>query len=247
MDTLSLIDSNRELKETTDRLFFDQYRYSLKLQMKDFSCLREIRSSTKTLDEVGFIIAKRFNTRLRYNYDTYRGHGAVAPSLYNPLSDASNKMRLGNLIEFLDFLWPIRNQIKLMFSGDWGYIYSNDKDLLTQIEKLHYVQGYYIKEAVVSKPKNTVVLKSSPYRFRSYFSCKRYDLDQKARILSYLENQSGIKISRGLKHWLKYDTRWPWSRRYHYFDHNDAKIELMLQLIFPDLLRTTMPIIEVNN
>ena len=108
------------------------------------------------------------------------------------------------------------------------------------------MQGHYIKEAVISKPKNTVVLKSSPYRFRSYFAYKRYNLAEKARILNYLENQPDVKISVGLGRWLKYKIS-DWSRRHYYFDHNDTKIELMLRLIFPDIVRTTMPIIEVNN
>ena len=61
-----------------------------------------------------------------------------------------------------------------------------------------------------------------------------------------LKNQPDIKIGRGLNHWLKYKIS-DWSRRHYYFDHNDPKIELMLQLICPGIIRTTMPIIEVNN
>jgi hypothetical protein len=155
-------------------------------------------------------------------------------------------MRLDNLIDLLGVLWPVGNQVKIIFSGDWGYIYSNDRDLLIQIDVLHYVTGYYIKEAVISKPKNTVVLRSSPYRFRSYLAYKKYDDAGKERMFDYLKNQPDVKISQGLTRWLKYRTS-DWSRRHYYFDHNDSRIELMLQLIFPDIVRTTMPIIEVNN
>lgn len=244
MDTLSLT-SFIDLKENTDRLFFDQYRYSLKLHVKDFSCLREIRNSTKTQTEVEFIVAKRFAKRLSYDrFWTYTEPGTAILNTTN--EQTTTKMRLDNLIDLLGVLWPIRKQIKIMFSGDWGYIYSNDKDHLVQINNLHYVTGYYIKEAVVSRTKDTVALKSSAYRFRSYFAYKKYDEDKKARILDYLKNQPDVKISRGLKHWLKYKIS-DWSRRHYYFDHNDAKIELMLRLIFPDLVRITMPIIEVNN
>ena len=234
-----------EQKEKTDRLYFDQFRYSLKLNVKDFSCLREMRNSTKTQTEVEFIVAKRFAKRLSYDrFWTYIDPGSAI--LNATKEQTTTKIRLDNLIDILGVLWPARNQVKIMFSGDWGYIYSNDKDLLTQINNLHYVQGYYIKEAVVSRTKDTVALKSSAYRFRSYFAYKKYDEDKKSRILDYLENQPDIKISRGLNHWLKYKIS-DWSRRHYYFDHNDAKIELMLRLIFPDILRITMPIIEVNN
>ena len=245
MDTLSLIASNQELKENTDRLYFDQYRYSLKLHLKDFSCLREMRNSTKTQIEVEFITTKRFAKRLSYDrFWTYTEPGSAILNVTD--EQTTTKMRLDNLIHILGVLWPVRHQVKIIFSGDWGYIYSNDRDLLLKIKDLHYVTGYYIKEAVISKPKNTVVLKSSPYRFRSYFAYKKYDEDKKTRILDYLKNQPDIKISKGLNHWLKYKIS-DWSRRHYYFDHNDAKIELMLQLIFPDIIRTTMPIIEVNN
>jgi hypothetical protein len=204
-----------------------------------------MRNTTKTQTEVEFIVAKRFAKRL--SYDRFWTYTDPNSAILNASTEqTTTKIRLDNLIHILGVLWPVRNQVKIMFSGDWGYIYSNDKDQLAQINKLHYVTGYYIKEAVVSKPKNAVVLKSSPYQFRSYFAYRKYDDDKKERILTYLENQPDIKISRGLTHWLKYKKS-DWSRRHYYFDHNDAKIELMLRLIFPDLIRTTMPIIEVNN
>jgi len=245
MDTSSLIASNQNRKEHTDRLYFDQYLYSFKLHLKDFSCLREIRNSTKTQTEVEFIVTKRFAKRLSYDrFWTYTEPGSAI--LNTTDEQTTTKMRLDNLIHILGILWPVRNQVKIIFSGDWGYIYSNDRDLLIQINNLHYVTGYYIKEAVISKPKNTVVLKSSPYRFRSYFAYKKYNDAGKERILDYLKNQPDIKISRGLHRWLKYRTS-DWSRRHYYFDHNDTKIELMLRLIFPDVIRITMPIIEVNN
>jgi hypothetical protein len=119
--------------------------------------------------------------------------------------------------------------------------------LLQSISDQHYVCGYYIKEAVINRPKDTIRLQSSPYQYRSFLKEQLWTPADKACILAYLENQPDIKISRGLTHWLKYDTRWFWTRRYHYFDHNDVKIELMLQLICPGIVRTTMPIIEVNN
>jgi len=207
--------------------------------------LREIRNSTKTQSEVEFITTKRFTARLQY--DRFWIYTPTFNSPDNLKSEqTTTKMRLDDLIDVLGVLWPVRNQVKIMFSGDWGYIYSNDRDLLIKIDDLPYVTGYYIKEAVVSRTKNTIELKSSAYQFRSYFAYKKYDEDKKARIQDYLKNQPDVKIGRGLNHWLKYKIS-DWSRRHYYFDHNDPKIELMLQLMFPDIIRTTMPIIEVNN
>jgi hypothetical protein len=206
--------------------------------MKDFSCLREIRNPDADLDQVSAVVAKRYDQRANYTRffnTTYRS------------TVTSKQEDLENLQAMVRILWPVRDQIKLVFSGDWGYVYANDKQLLKSIGRQNYVHTYYIKEAVVTRPKDTILLQSSPYQFRSFLKERLWTIDDKKRILAYLENQPDIKISRGLKHWLKYDTRWHWSRRYHYFDHNDAKIELMLQLICPGIIRTTMPIIEVNN
>jgi hypothetical protein len=238
MDTSSLIDSNLERKECGDRLFYDQYRYSLKLRMKDFSCLREVRQADAEMLQVAVVVARRFEQRYHYNKFFNASYRSTV---------ARDQKDLDNLLDLLTFVWPLRDQIKLVFSGDWGYIYSNNKDLLQQIGDKHYVHTYYIKEAVVDRPKDTILLKSSDYRFRSFLRERLCTTDDKNRMLTYLQNQSDIKIGRGLQYWLKYETRWLWTRRYHHFDHNDAKIELMLQLICPGIVRTTMPIIEVNN
>ena len=239
MDTSSLIDSSLELKKSTDRLFYNQYCHGLKLRMKDFSCLREIRKPDATLEQVASLVLRRFEQRC--NYSRFFNRKDL------PTEISSRQYDLDNILEMLQYLWPVRDQIKVTFSGDWGYIYSNNKKLLQSISDLSYVYAYYIKEAVVTRPKDTIRLQTSPYRYRSFLKERQWNPDDKSRMLLYLQNQPDVKISRGLTHWLKYDTRWHWSRRYHYFDHNDAKIELMLQLICPGIIRTTMPIIEVNS
>ena len=235
MGLSSLTDLTLEHKENTDRLYYDQYRYSLKLRMKDFSCLREIRNQNASLESASLVVSKRFEQRLNYSRFYSR----------NPYSDEFSVRQhdLENLLEMLRTLWPVRDQIKPVFSGDWGYVYANNKQLLLSTSSQHYIHTYYIKEAVINRPKDTIRLQSSPYQYRSFLKEQLWTPADKACILAYLENQPDIKISRGLTHWLKYDTRWPWSRRYHYFDHTDAKIELMLQLICPGIIRTTMPII----
>ena len=204
--------------------------------MKDFSCLREMRKPLVSLSDVIENVTRRFEQRSKLGYWNY---DRTAP--------VRNEFDLVCLSDLLTFVWPFKDQIKLVFSGDWGYIYSNDKDLLQQIGNKKYVHTYYIKEAVVDRPKDTILLKSSDYRFRSFLREQLWTIDDKTRMLTYLENQPDIKIGRGFQHWLKYETRWLWTRRYHHFDHNDAKIELMLQLICPGIVRTTMPILEVNN
>jgi hypothetical protein len=125
--------------------------------MKDFSCLREMRKPLVSLSDVIEIVARRFEQRTKLSY---WNHDRTVP--------VRDQFDLVCLSDLLTFLWPLKNQIKLVFSGDWGYIYSNNKDLLQQIGSKHYIHVYYIKEAVVDRPKDTILLKSSAYKFRSF-------------------------------------------------------------------------------
>lgn len=234
-----MIDSNQEIKECSDRLYYDQYQYGLKLRMKSFSCLREIRKPRDNLSDMTKIIVKRFEQRALYS------SRFLNASLRQDTVD--NQCELNNLLDMTTFLWSIKHQVKPVFSGDWGYLYSNDKRLLQQVVDKDYVCVYYIKEAVVDRPRNTIVLKSSPYRSRTFLQERLLNAEDKDRIRTYLQNQPDIKIGRGLDYWLTHEKQWLWTRRYYYFDHNNEQIQLMLQLICPGIVRTTMPIIEVNN
>lgn len=243
MDSLSLIDLNPDSTDQTDRLYYDQFQYCLKLKMKDFSCLREMRLPADTVIDVQDGVVKRFQQRLRYSPTFNR-------QLSLPTMDPDARhWDLENLLEMLEFLWPTRHQIKLIFSGDWGYVYSNNITLLRNIALRTGADACYVKQAVIVRSKNTIALKSSSYSFRSFLKERLCSDTERTSMVTYLQNQSGIKIGRGLQDWIKYRTRrnHHWTRRYHYFDHNDPKIELMLQLVCPGIVRITMPIIEVNN
>ena len=183
-----MTDSSLEIKECSDRLYYDQYRYSLKLRMKNFSCLRDLCKPRDSLTDMSRVVADRYTNRVFYsrrfiNYAFLEEH-------------SSNQPELDDLLDMLAFLWPVKEKVKIIFSGDWGYLYSNNKVLLQKVIDKDYVQVYYIKEVVVDRPKNTIVLKSSPYRFRSFLQEKLWTRNDKNRMLTYLENQHDIKIGR---------------------------------------------------
>ena len=93
MDTSSLIDSSLERKECGDRLFYDQYRYSLKLRMKDFSCLREMRKPLVSLSDVIETVACRFEQRTKLSYWNYDRAA--------PVRDQFDLVCLSDLLTFL--------------------------------------------------------------------------------------------------------------------------------------------------
>ena len=240
MDTLSLIDLHHiEIKEETDSLYYDQYQYCLKLRMSAFSCLRKMHRTTATQWDVADGITKRYANLVRWS----RSGSFFAPISGEPPLNSEDKRHLDNLTDLLDFLWPFKENIKPVFSGNWGYVYANSKPLLQQIARKHYVHAYYIKEAVITHPKNTVRLTNPTHKFRSFLKECELDLEQKNNLLDYLSRIEDICISESLLKWLKDNHAWSWTRRYYFFDHNDPKIELMLHLIMPGIIRQTWPII----
>ena len=234
----SLINLNLETKEETDRLYFDQYEYCLKLRMMHFSCLRDMHKTTKEQYEVADSAITRLENRNRWNVGTSSWLSAFS----SPSNTSSVKMMSDNLLDILDFLWAFRSDIKIMFSGDWGYIYSNSKLLLQQIASKHYITAYYIKQAVVTRDKNTISLKDPKNRFRSFLRDRQLDDVQKTQLLTYLSRLDDVRTSPALNYFLKYSSS-TWTRRYFFFDHNDANIELMLRLILPEIIRQTQPIV----
>jgi len=195
--------------------------------------------TTATQWDVAVDVTKRYANRVRWS----RYGSFFDPISGDPAQGSADKMHLDNLTDILDFLWPFKEDIKPVFSGDWGYVYANSKTLLQQIARKHYVHAYYIKEAVVTHPKNTVRLKDPKYKFRSFLKECELNLEQKNNLLGYLSRIDDICISQSLLKWLKDNRAWSWTRRYYFFDHDDPKIELMLHLIMPGIIRQTQSII----
>lgn len=220
-------------KDYTDRLFFDQYRYCLKIRMKDFSCLRAMRKSTKTHWDVADAVVKNQINRSRY------GYFGTFDQLVN------HKESQGDLLDLLDFLWPFKDDIRPTFSGDWGYIYANSVQILQTVANKPYTKAYYIREAVVSKPKNTIVLDSPQHQYRSFLKEVLLTDVQRTQLYDYLKRIENVRIGPGLEYWLQSSNGWRrnWTRRYYFFDHNDPNIEMMLRLILPQIIRQTWPII----
>lgn len=178
---------------------------------------------------------RRFNSRV--SVAAYHG------SWGRQYSDAACQMYLTHLSQTADVLWDHRTDSKITFSGDWGYVYTNDIALTQALAVLPFVRYYGLTEAVVSKPRDTVVLKDSKFTHRSYFSERAYTKDEKERLLQFFNNQPEIFVSKPAIKWLMDIKGWRWSRNYFYVDHNSQLIITMIGLVLPGIIRKTLPII----
>lgn len=231
-----MINSRLKIKDKQrDRLFFDRFRYCLHIIVQDFECLRSISKPGIEFPEFAKDIIIQINRRAaRVKFWSDRWNDA-----YNKTNLAIKQASLNDLAIIL---WPRRSDIKLSLSGSIGYIYSNDLTLLEEIAQKSYVRVWHCKQAIVSLPRDTILLTRSDYTMRSYFKERKLSLDQKRMLLDFLTNQTEIYVTPSLRYWLEKNDRF-WTRNYFFIDHNSELIITMMGLVSPGLIGRTFPIV----
>jgi hypothetical protein len=233
MDLSSLIDLNPGIKvrrKDTDRLFYDQYHYGIDLRMEDISCLRSLN---KASDDHRKEISKRYDQKYQWTY-RYRDR------LIQKARDQEKLELLYKLAELLDHY---RTEIKLIVSGNCGYVYTNNIELLASMLKDFPRHVRQLRQACIVRPRNTVSLHNSPHQFRTYFREKNINQTEKQRLLAFLQTQTEWRVSNRLKVQLQYQTHVLWLSRSYFIDHNCESEILMINLIVPGILQKTMPIV----
>jgi hypothetical protein len=235
MDLSSLTDLNPEVevrRKDTDRLFYDQYHYGIDLHMEDISCMRGL---DKLPDDYCTEITHRYHQRYHWTY-IYRDHNDHT---------AQDHERLESLHKLAELLNTYRTEIKLVVSGNYGYVYTNNVQLLLSVITNFSQHVRQLRHACIVRPKNTVSLRNSPHQYRTYFREKSINQTEKQQLLTFLQTQTEWRVSKAL---LKRLTRFSpmWMSRSYFVDHNTESEVVMLNLIVPGILQMTMPVVEVN-
>ena len=239
MDLSSLTDLNPEVKvqrKDTDRLFYDQYHYGIDLHMEDISCMRGL---DKLPDDYCTEITQRYYLRYQWTYRYHDRHEHVV------LHDIQDHKKLESLHKLAELLNTHRAEIKLVVSGSYGYVYTNNIELLLTVLKDFPLHVRQLRHACIVRPKNTVSLRNSPHQYRTYFREKSINQTEKQQLLTFLQTQTEWRVSKAL---LKRLTRFSpmWMSRSYFVDHNTESEVVMLNLIVPGILQMTMPVVEVN-
>jgi hypothetical protein len=235
MDLSSLIDLNPEVKvrrKDTDRLFYDQYHYGIDLCMEDISCMRGL---DKLPDDYCTEITRRFYQKYHWTYQYHNGQ----------VQAARDHEKLELLYKLAELLNTHRSEIKLVVSGKYGYVYTNNVQLLLSVITNFSQHVQQLRHACIVRPKNTVSLRNSPHQYRTYFREKSINQTEKQQLLTFLQTQTEWRVSKAL---LKRLTRSSpmWMSRSYFVDHNTESEVVMLNLIVPGILQMTMPVVEVN-
>ena len=235
MDLSSLIDLNPGIKvrrKDTDRLFYDQYHYGIDLRMEDISCLRGF---DKLPDDYRKEITQRYHQKYQWTYQYHNGQ----------IQAARDQEKLESLYKLAELLNLYQTEIKLVVSGNCGYVYTNNIELLLSVLTDFPQHVRQLRQACIVRPRNTVSLHNSPHQFRTYFREKSINQTEKQQLLTFLQNQTEWHVSKAL---LKRLSRFSpmWMSRSYFVDHNTETEVVMLNLIVPNILQMTMPVVEVN-
>ena len=203
--------------------------------VQDLDCIRDITKPATTFQRM----AENIILRMERNTTRAKFWGGIWANSY---SKENCKSTLDALNDLTIELWPRRFDVKITFSGNSGYLYSNDLDLLHTVAGKEYAIVWKLTEAEVTCPRNTILLSKSDYTWRSYFRERRLTLAQKKQLQDFLVSQQDVKITNSMQYWFSQTDRY-WSRSYFFIDHNSELTITMLGLVHPGLISKTWPIV----
>jgi hypothetical protein len=223
-----LITSNLKFKSVDkDRLFYNQYQYSVSIPLQEVNALRT-ELSHESIDRA---IARRL---------------AFWSTMPNRANRVIESVTVDQLHKICDFLLSITDQYKLVFYyNHWLTIYTNSLELLDQVDALDYVDIKNYSQVNINRPKGTILLKNSVHTKRSYFRQRTINNHERNTLINFLMSQQDyIKLSPGLRNWMHKDRIHTYVLDYFFIDYSDDQWLTMLSLVHPGLVRKTVQIIQ---
>jgi hypothetical protein len=237
----------------SDRLFYDQYRWCVTFFMRGASVLR---GGMYDRDYIDHRYQQRYHNQIWMvnNWQTnYGGNWCGA------LDEKQRDSDVGNLSALATLLGALHDQGKSVVSGDRIWYYTNEWQSVERLASCDWIPergSLRVTEAVVSRPRDTVVVPDSKYNLRSYFREMPLTEDAQHTLRQYLSAQSQWRLAPSLHDWVRnqptkntmFSLTKPQYLRPHWFiDHHTQQEVLMWNLVVPRMIRRTVAIIKVNN
>lgn len=146
-----------------------------------------------------------------------------------------------------DFFTAAPGPIKLTFSWEYCYVYTNELDWIETLPQLcPWVTVFSVSEAVVDRPRDQVSLLNPTHQYRTWFREKAVTREVKQRLSNWIQAQgTEIKLSPSLTRWLEstedYFNKF-WLQRHFFIEHNSPHYETMLGMIMPAMVRKTQTV-----
>jgi len=221
-----------------DSYFYGKYRYCIAFTLDEANAL-------KSLDHqyIDAIIERRILWRevaqQRWSGGSQNFKHTIISKRWRAITDKTSE----DLHDFAEILISTSVEFKLVTSVNNGWVYTNTVSLIKKLKNLDYLTDKDYTEAVVSRPKNTVKLKTPKHTHRSYLKSIKLSNQQKQNLINFFANQAEhVRVAPAFNKWL---VESPYLRTQDYFfiDHIGESWLVMVNLIYPGLIRKTMEII----
>jgi hypothetical protein len=208
-------------------LYFDQWQYSVAIFQNRICDIRGLNVDA-TLKGIQYRSGSKYFGKI-YSYDM-----------------------IDDILKSLEFFRNEKQPHKLILSGNWAYVYTNDLDIIARIENGCPATVKFVKQAVLSQPKDVVLLTDTKFGYRTYFKSRWIEGHEIVLMNNFFAAQQdqNIKICGSFKKFLKSNVKYRshWMADHYFVDHNDPGYPLMLNLIVPQMVRKTLPIAQrINN
>jgi hypothetical protein len=215
-----------------DRLFYNRYEYCLGFELDEANALRVLDHAS--ID--GMIKRKQM---WRQTAQQRRNNNKQATNIHwrDITEDTVNNLHLvaqALLITTTDF--------KLVVGGNRAWVYTNDCSLFDQLNDISVLQHKTYTQAQINRPRDSIRLQRSNYKFRTYFRFVKLTATEKNTLSAFLiGQQSHAKLSPSFKKWIQD----PYNRLQDNFfvDYATESWLTMLNLVRPGLVRKTLHII----
>lgn len=227
--------TNSTLKFKTvvkDRLFYNRYKYCFGFCLAEASALRGPAITHEIIDS-------RLDQRIKWREISKQRWQTSVLVGYNEITDEIRQ----DLHTTHDLIAESNVDCKLIVSSHAGWLYTNDANFINHLQQFRYFFNKTYTEAVVNRPKDTILLKRSQYQHRSYLINVKITSAEKELLKNFFTNQSEhVRTSPSFNEWL-YKGPFYRTQDYFFIDYSGEQWLTMLSLIRPGLIRKTLTII----
>jgi hypothetical protein len=202
-------------QEQRDRLYFDRYQYRLTWNLPNASLLR-----CRDLEDMAFTVdrRRRFMRMEAVGVESVKKVFETLPQITVPYKKVINYSELT--------------------------IYTNQpQEVVDQLTPHMPFRVYTLAQAQVTLPRDVVLLTNPQHSLRTYLRDRRLDTVSGEQLRRFfLARIADWGYSDNFTWRLQHNSTFQHMHDYFFFDHDDARDCIMLEMVSPGIVRKTMPI-----
>ena len=217
-----------------DKFFYDKFNYCIGFFIQEATCLRTVDH-----DYVDKMLERRIQFRNVSQKRWLQSKLTILTKATRPILDITGE----RLHEVAEILIKSKSDYKSVVSIDNMWVYTNDLNLINQLNELNFLEDKKYSEACVTRPKNTIVIKSSKFSKRTHLKSVGLTEVQAEKLRSFLlRNHGEIRVSPGLLEWC--NSYYRRTMDYYFIDYDDDGYLTMMALINPKIIGKTLSILK---